>query len=137
MTAQQVALAATLAGSLAAVLLLARAARWMGLGARHERIRDETHAIALADEAEYGFDGLSAEVDAAGYGAIVTNAAGALMLIRAHGNRFAARRIDGSFHARLDRNRLILTSGERGFGTVELDFGRRAGIIATRLRAVL
>lgn len=126
-----------LLGSLIAVLLLARVARWMGLGAGHERIVDEAHAIALAEEAECGFDGVSAEVDAAGYGAIVRNAAGAMMLVRAHGNRFAARRIDGSFTARLDRGRLWLASGERAFGSVELDFGKRAPFIAARLREVL
>ena len=124
-------------GSLVAVLLLARTARWMGLGATHEQIVDEAHAIQLADEAECGFDGIAADVDAAGYGAIVRNAAGAMMLVRAHGNRFAARRIDPGFTARLDRNRLWLQSGERSFGGVELDFGTRAGVIASRLREVL
>jgi hypothetical protein len=128
---------APLIGSLVAVLLLAQVARWMGLGATHERIRDEGHAIQLAEEAECGFDGVAADVDAAGYGAIVRNAAGAMMLIRAHGNRFAARRIDRGFTARLDRNRLWLASGERTFGAVELDFGARAGVIASRLREVL
>lgn len=124
-------------GSLVAVLLLAKTARWMGLGATHERIADEAHAIALAEEAECGFDGIAADVDSAGFGAIVRNAAGAMMLVRAHGNRFAARRIDPGFTARLDRNRLWLQSGERSFGGVELDFGTRAGVIASRLREVL
>lgn len=128
---------APLIGSLIAVLLLAQVARWMGLGATHERIRDEGHAIQLAEEAECGFDGVAADVDAAGYGAIVRNAVGVMMLIRAHGNRFAARRIDRGFTARLDRNRLWLASGERTFGAVELDFGARAGVIASRLREVL
>lgn len=128
---------APLVGSLVAVLLLAQVARWMGLGATHERIRDDAHAIQLAEEAECGFDGIAADVDAAGYGAIVRNAAGAFMLIRAHGNRFAARRIDRGFTARLDRNRLWLQSGERTFGAVELDFGARAGVIASRLREIL
>ena len=124
-------------GSLIAVLLLAQTARWMGLGATHEKIADEAHAIQLAEEAECGFEGVAADVDAAGYGAIVRNAAGAMMLVRAHGNRFAARRIDKGFTARLDRNRLWLQSGERSFGGVELDFGTRAGVIASRLREVL
>lgn len=128
---------APLIGSLVAVLLLAQVARWMGLGATHDRIRDEAHAIALAEEAECGFDGVAADVDAAGYGAIVRNAAGAMMLIRAHGNRFAARRIDMGFTARLDRNRLWLQSPEQTFGAVELDFGPRAATIASRLRDVL
>ncbi len=126
-----------LAGSLIAVLLLARIAHWMGLGAGHERIVDEGHAIALAEEAECGFDGVQAWVDAAGYGAIVRAGDGAMMLVRSHGNRFAARRIDARFTARLDRGRLWLASGERAFGVVELDFGARAPVIASSLRAVL
>ena len=126
-----------LIGSLIAVILLTKVARWMGLGVTHERIVDEQHAIRLAEEAECGFDGTAADVDAAGYGAIVRNATGAMMLVRANGNRFAARRIDTGFTARLDRNRLWLQSGERTFGRVELDFGARAGVIASRLRAVL
>ena len=128
---------APLAGSLVAVLLLAQVARWMGLGATHDRIVDEAHAIRLAEEADCGFDGTSADIDAAGYAALVRNADGAVMLVRAHGNRFAARRIDNSFTARLDRNRLWLASGERTFGAVELDFGPRAATIASRLRDVL
>lgn len=128
---------AVLGGSLVAVLALAGLARWWGLGAEHERIRDEAHAIMLADEAECGFDGVSADVDAAGYGAIVRNADGAMMLVRAHGNRFAARRIDNRFTARLDRHRLLLQSGERSFGSVNLDLGKRAGTIAAGLRDVL
>ena len=128
---------APLAGSLVAVLLLAQVARWMGLGATHERIRNEAHAIRLAEEADCGFDGTSADIDAAGYAALVRNADGAVMLVRAHGNRFAARRIDRGFSARLDRNRLWLQSPERTFGGVELDFGPRAATIASRLRDVL
>lgn len=126
-----------LVGSLVAVLLLAQVARWMGLGEGYEKIADEAHAIALAEQAECGFDGVSADIDAAGYAAIVRNAAGAAMLVRAHGNRFAARRIDKGFTARLDRNRLWLASSERTFGAVELDFGPRAGVIASRMRDVL
>ena len=123
--------------SIIAVLGIVALTRWMGLGSGYERIRDERHAIALADEAECGFDGVAADVDAAGYGAIVRNRAGAMMLVRAHGNRFAARRITPAFVARLDRHRLWLDSGERRFGAVMLDFGPRAGTIAAGLRGVL
>lgn len=129
-------LAIKFGSSLLAIVAIAWLVRRMGLGTAHERIRDEAHAIELAEEAECGFDGVAADVDAAGYGAIVRNAAGAMMLVRAHGNRFAARRIDTGFTARLDRNRLWLHSGERTFGSVELDFGSRAGVIASRLRMV-
>lgn len=124
------------AGSLLAVLLLARAVRWMGLGLGYNRITDAAHAITLAEQAECGFGGVVADVDAAGYGAIVRNAAGAMMLVRVHGNRFAARRIDTGFTARLDRNRLMLACGDAHFGSVNLDFGDQAGVIASRMRTV-
>lgn len=138
--AQLLALAPTILpiiGSLIAILLLARAARWMGLGLDYQRIADPAHAIALADEAECGFGGIAADVDAAGYGAIVRNAAGAMMLVRVHGNRFVARRLDRQFAVRLNRNRLQLASGESSFGSVDLDFGDQAGIIASRMRTLV
>lgn len=125
-----------LIGSLIAILLLARTARWMGLGTEYRRIDDEAHAMQLADDAECGFDAVAADVDAAGYGAIVRNANGAMMLVRVHGNRFAARRLDCSFSTRLARNRLHLTSPERAFGSVDLDFGDQAGVIASRMRTL-
>ena len=125
-----------LLGSLIAILLLARAARWMGLGTDYRRIADEAHAIALAEEAECGFAGIAADVDAAGYGAIVRNGDGAMMLVRVHGNRFVARRLDRSFATRLNRNCLHLASPERAFGSVDLDFGEQAGVIASRMRTL-
>lgn len=125
-----------LLGSLIAILLLARTARWMGLGTEYRRIKDEAHAIQLADDAECGFDAIAADVDAAGYGAIVRNADGAMMLVRVHGNRFVTRRLDRSFSARLSRNRLHLSSAERAFGSVDLDFGDQAGVIASRMRTL-
>jgi hypothetical protein len=137
MTQDVLVIAVRLIGSAIAIVALALIARWLGLGTKYERIRDEAHALALAEEAECGFGGIAADVDAAGYGAIVTNAAGAMMLVRAHGNRFAARRIGPGFSARLDRNRLWLAAEERTFGSVDLDFGKRAGTIAARLRQVL
>jgi hypothetical protein len=129
--------AAKLGGSIIAILLIAWLVRRMGLGASHTRIRDMDHAIALADEAECGFGGVTAAVDAAGYGALVTNAAGAVMLLRAHGNRFAARRIGPGWHARLDRRMLELSAAESSFGAVTLDLGEDAGAVAARLRGVL
>ena len=123
--------------SVLAVLGIAGLTRWLGLGAGYERIRDEAHAIALADQAECGFDGVAADIDTAGFGAIVRNRAGAMMLVRAHGNRFVGRRITRDFTARLDRSRLWLDSGERRFGGVHLDFGQRAGAVAAGLRKVL
>jgi hypothetical protein len=129
-------LAVKFGGSLIAIMTIVCLVRRLGLGTGYERIRDEIHAIAIAEEADCGFNGVAADVDAAGYGAIVRNGEGAMMLVRVHGNRFAARRIEAGFTARLDRNRLWLHSGDRAFGSVELDFGDRASVIASRLRTV-
>jgi hypothetical protein len=126
-----------LGGSIIAILAVFALVRWMGFGAQHSRIRDADHAIKLAEEAEIGFGGVRASIDAAGYGALVTNASGAVMLVRAHGNHFAARRIGPGWHARLNRRNLELTAEEHAFGTVTLDLGDEAGAVAARLRGVL
>jgi hypothetical protein len=126
-----------LGGSIIAIGAVFWLVRYMGFGATHTRIRDAGHAIALAEEAECGFAGVTAAVDTAGFGALVTNAAGAVMLVRAHGNRFAARRIGPGWHARLNRRMLELTAAESTFGTVTLDLGEEAGAVAARLRHVL
>lgn len=126
-----------LAASLLGVLLTVAAVRWLGLGGEHERIIDAAHAIRLAEEAECGFGGVAASVDGAGYGALVRNADGAVMLIRAHGNRFAARRIVPGWQARLDRDQLSLTADEGPFGSVTLQLGAQAAVEAARLRSVL
>ena len=128
---------AKLAGSLAAIFAVFALVRWLGLGAGHSRIVDDAHACLLADEAECGFGGVSAAVDRAGYAALVTNAAGAVMLVRAHGNKFAGRRLGPGWHARLDRRMLELRADERSFGSVTLDLGSDAGAVAARLRHVL
>jgi hypothetical protein len=128
---------AKLAASIIAILGIFWLVRLLGLGRGHVRIRDGAHAIQLAEEAECGFAGVRGDVDTAGYAALVTNAAGAVMLVRSHGNRFAARRIGPGWHARLDRRMLELSADERAFGTVTLDLGAEAGAIAARLRRVL
>lgn len=128
---------AKLAASVAAILLVFGLVRALGLGAGHMRIRDADHAVRLADEAECGFGGVHADVDAAGYGALVTNGNGAVLLVRAHGNRFAARRLGPGWQARLNRRMLELSADERMFGTVTLDLGEQAGAVAGRLRGVL
>src|SRR3546814_2348235 len=91
----------------------------MGLGA-DPRIADEAHAIRLAEEAEAGFHGVEAARDRAGFAAIVQNAEGRMMLVRAHGNHFAARPVDASVIGKLDKDFLTLTTPERTFGAVTL-----------------
>jgi hypothetical protein len=125
-----------LGASIVAILFIAWLVKRMGLGIE-PRIRDDAHAIALADESITGFGGVEVGRDRAGYAAIVRNAAGEQLLVRAHGNFFAARRIDGSFTGRLDKDFLTLISAEKTFGAVTLHLGKDAGMWASRMREIL
>lgn len=124
-----------LGASLVAVLFIAWLVGRMGLGA-DPRIADDAHAIRLADEAEAGFSGVEVARDRAGFAAIVRNAGGRMLLIRAHGNHFAARPVDARVEGRLDKDFLTLTMPERTFGAVTLHLGKEAGVWAARMRNV-
>lgn len=121
--------------SLVAVLFVAWLVKAMGLGA-DPRIADADHAIRLAEEAEAGFGGVEVARDRAGFAALVRNSEGRLLLVRAHGNHFAARPVDASVVARLDKNFLILTTPDRTFGSVTLQLGKDAGMWASRMREI-
>lgn len=122
--------------SLVAVLFVAWLVGWMGLGA-DPRIEDAAHAIRLAEDAEAGFRGTEVARDRAGFAAIVRNAEGRMLLLRAHGNHFAARPVDASVIGRLDKDFLTLTTPEKTFGAVTLHLGKDAGMWASRMREVV
>ncbi len=124
-----------LGASVAAVLFVVWLVKTMGLGA-DPRIADEAHAIRLAEEAEAGFGGVEVARDRAGFAAIVRNREGRQMLVRAHGNHFAARPIDAKVIGRLDKDFLTLTMPERTFGAVTLHLGKDAGMWASRMREI-
>ena len=119
--------------SLVAVLFVAWLVKRMGLGA-DPRIQDAEHAIRLAEEAEAGFGGVEVARDRAGFSAIVRNGEGRMMLVRAHGNHFAARPVDAAVVGRLDKDFLTLTMPEKTFGAVTLQLGKDAGMWASRMR---
>ncbi|WP_260581438.1 hypothetical protein [Sphingopyxis sp. PET50] len=121
--------------SLAAVLFVAWLVGRMGLGA-DPRIADDAQAIRLAEEAEAGFRGTEVARDRAGFAALVRNAEGRMMLVRAHGNHFAARPVDPQMMARLDKDFLTLIPAERSFGAVTLNLGKDAGAWAARMRSL-
>lgn len=118
-------LALQLGGSLIAVLFLAGVSRWLQLGG-DVRIRSESEARRLADEAICGFEPVDLTLDRAGIGALMRDAGGRVMLIRRHGAHFAARLLDSHAGVRLDRNFLTLESSDPHFGSVTLDLGPRA-----------
>src|SRR3546814_2902596 len=119
--------------SLVIVLFVAWLVGKMGRGA-DPRNENEAHAIRLAEEAEAGCRGVEGARDRAGFAAIVRNAEGRMMLVRAHGNHFAARPVDASVIGKLDKDFLILTTPERTFGAVTLQLGRDEGMWASRMR---
>ena len=122
-----------LGASLIAVFFVAWLVRKMGLGA-DPRIEDADHAIRLAEDAEAGFGGIEVARDRAGFAAIVRNAEGRMMLVRAHGNHFAARPVDAAVVGRLDKDFLTLAMPEKTFGAVTLHLGKEAGMWASRMR---
>lgn len=123
-------------GSLVTIVIVSWLVRRVGLGA-DPRVTSEAQAIALADSVICGFQGTEVALDRAGYGALVRNAAGQQMLIRAHGNFFVGRLLDASFSGRLSQTSLTLESTERSFGSTTLDLGKDAQIWTARLREVL
>lgn len=124
-----------LGGSLAGVLGLALIARLLGLG-EEARIVNEDHAIAIADEILCGFEAVDVIVDRAGYAALLRDAGGRLLLIRAHGGHFVGRLLEPPVEARLDRDMLTLTPDDPMFGSVTLNLGEQAAVWASRLRDV-
>ncbi len=121
-----------LIGSLIAVLLLAWAAKAMGLGGDVRLDQDTALHIAT----EEGFRPSAVIVDRAGIAAIARDAAGQHMLIRRHGVNFVTRVLSAPLDARLDQKLLTLGTGEPAFGRITLDLGDQAAIWAAGLRAV-
>ena len=121
-----------LAGSLAAVIMLAWAAKAMGLGGDIRLTREDALRIA----SEEGFSPNDVIIDRAGIAAIARNDAGQYMLIRRHGVNFVTRMLRQPLDARLDQKLLTLGTGERAFGRITLDLGDQAAIWAAGLRAV-
>jgi hypothetical protein len=124
-----------IAGAVVAVLVVSLLCWKLGLGG-DVRIRQETEAFRLAEEAVFGFDPIDCALDRAGIGALLRARDGRLMLLRRHGAHFAARLLDSHAFARLDRNFLTIGTGETTFGSVTLDLGEKAQVWASSLRHI-
>lgn len=122
-----------LGGSLLAILALSWLASRLGLGG-DRRIRSEQEARDLADEAICGFDPVDIAIDRAGYGALLRDSEGHIVMLRRHGSHFAARLIRKRPQARLDQNLLVIEPEDHQFGTVTLDLGKAAQVWAASLR---
>ena len=128
-------LAIQLAGSLAAILVLAWLAHRLGLGG-DARIRSEDEARALADEALHGFEPTEIAIDKAGMGALCRDGEGRVLLLRRHGSHWASRMLDSHSHTRLDQGFLTLATADRRFGSITFDLGDKAPMWAASLRRI-
>lgn len=120
-------------GSLAAILAIGWLVSKMKLGG-DERIRDEDHARTLADQQLYGFEPTEIAIDRSGYGAIMRDAEGRVLVLRRHGAHFAGRVLTSHAKCRLDRRNLTIGTEDRRFGSVTLDLGEEASHWAASLR---
>lgn len=126
-------LALQAAGSLLAILLVWWLARRMDLGG-DVRIRDEDHARELARQTLCDFVTVALALDKARVGALLRDARGRVMIVRRHGSRFVGRLLTTHSSVRLDRGNLVVTTGDKRFGTVTLDLGNDAQVWAASLR---
>ncbi|MEL7690265.1 hypothetical protein [Citromicrobium bathyomarinum] len=124
-----------LIGSLAAILVLAGIAWALKLG-HSTRIEGAQHAMALASEADSGFDPVEAAVSRDGDGAIVADKAGRIMVLRGHGAQFAGRVLEPGSATQVETHSLIVTPADRRYGPVTLDLGDEAQAWALRIDAL-
>lgn len=106
-------------GSLAAILALAFAAWRLKLGPA-PRLADEAAARHAADQAESGFEPVALALDSEGRGALLRDAEGRVLALRAHGAHFAGRILPPGTRVRQEGDRLEIDPGERFFGRVTL-----------------
>ncbi|MBC7986257.1 MAG: hypothetical protein H7X93_06245 [Sphingomonadaceae bacterium] len=111
-----------LGGSLAAVLALAAIAWALKLGGGL-RIENEEAARSLAREVHAGFRPAEVALDREGRAALVRADDGALILLRPHGARIAARSWRAPPAVSRDGPRLKIATSERMFGEATLDLG--------------
>lgn len=106
-------------GSLVAILALFGFARWLGLGGA-PTLEDPARLISVADEVDTGFVVKRSAVDRGGTAALAKDAAGRIMLIKRHGNRFAGRILGKSTSVREEVDAIVVDCGEERFGKVRL-----------------
>ncbi|MFM7349717.1 MAG: hypothetical protein ACKO01_09540 [Erythrobacter sp.] len=116
-------LALQTAASLAAIIVLAGIAWWLKLGG-DPRLDHEFGVRRAAGEVEDGFEPVETACDRSGVGALARDAAGRIMVIKRHGNRFAGRVLGPGASARIAEtttgSALLVDPGEARFGTVTL-----------------
>lgn len=106
-------------GSLGAILALAWFARALKLGG-DPRLADDKAAMHVASQAIDGYAPIEIARDQQGRGAIMRDAAGQILLLKPHGNKFAGRILGPQSNAQANNASLMVDSGERRFGSVTL-----------------
>lgn len=113
-----------LAGSLAAVFVVAGLVKWLGLGRGGPL--DEATVRQVAADTFIGHAFPTAVVDADGRAGLAESAAGEIALVRAHGDKWVARLLAPPAAARVDGDALIIAAGETMFGATTLTLGAAA-----------
>jgi len=111
------------AGSLVAILALAGLAWWLKLGPTLPLTREDD-VRRIAAEIEDGFTPIAVACDEEGAGALARDAQERIMLIKAHGNRFAGRVLTAQAKAVLQDHpgefNIIIDCGDARFGKIAL-----------------
>jgi hypothetical protein len=128
-------IAIKLAGSLLAVIALAWLAKLLNLGG-DARIKNEADAMRLAFEGAYGFRGVDAAVDRAGYSALIKDDRNRHLLIFRKGNKFVSRLVTPPIEGRLDQKLLTIDLGEPDTDMITLNLGEKTQYWASGLRHI-
>ena len=124
-----------LSGSLAAILVLAGIAWVLRLG-QTPRIEGEARAVALAREADSGFDPVEAALSGDGAAALLADSQGRIMVLRPHGTHFAGRILDHGTRAAAEGGMLTIIPADRRYGPVTLDLGDSAQAWESRIQTL-
>ncbi len=106
-------------GSLLAILVLAGLAVMLKLGGK-AAMQDEAGVARAASEVEEGFEPARTSISRAGEAALARDAAGRIMLIKRHGNKFAGRILTPAARVREEVDGIVVDPGETQFGAVRL-----------------
>jgi len=107
-----------LAGSLAAILMVAALVHFLKLG--DAAIDDEAHAMRMAEENLSGFSARKAIISEDREAAIILGDNANAALVKRHGAQFAMREVSLPLSIRKDGDTYIAESGEMRFGRVML-----------------
>ena len=122
----------SLAGSLAAVLVVAWLVGRLGLG--RPAPLDEAAARRAAEETFIGHRFGAVALDRDGRAALVESAGGEIALVRAHGDKWVVRLIEPPVPARSEGEALIVPPSEAMFGATTLMLGADAAAWAAKLK---